>query len=148
MVTRQASRDRAVDALDEARDVYGGPIRVLGFELRTELFAGILGGNALPFQRQRSGLKIADEIAFGSDHRTVAGRAVVRQNVLHVQRSELVENGDPAWRRSAVIGDSGHHLVLYKIARDQRAIGFHESKLVALRVTLAEPQQPRRDAAS
>ena len=67
------SLGRGVNTLDESRNVHARPIGVFGFELHTELFAGILGGNALPFERQRPSLKIADEIALRGDHRPSPG---------------------------------------------------------------------------
>ncbi len=136
-----------IDAVDEARHIHARPIGVFYGELRRELFAGIVGCDALTLQGKGACSEIENEIALRRHQGAVAGRAVIREYVFHIQSGNSVEHGEPARRRSAIPGNSGDDFVLYDVSGDQRAIGVDKDEQVALCVRAAEPEQARGDAA-
>ena len=66
---------------------------------------------------------------------------------MRVQRRNIIENGVPTRRRSAVTKNSRHDLVLHHVARDQGSVWFDKRQFIALGMSASEPEESRRDTA-
>jgi hypothetical protein len=64
-----------------------------------------------------------------------------------VQRCDLVEDCQPARRRTTVAEYVRHDLVLHDIARDQGPVRFDKRELIPFGVRAAEPEQTRHHTA-
>ena len=116
-----------IDAFDEAGSIGVGPVGMLRFEVGADLLPGVIGRYALALERERSRTDFGDQIQFRSHERTIAGSAMVGQDMRGVEGGYLLQHGKPARRCAAVAEDVRHSLVLHYVTRDQRAVRFNKS---------------------
>src|ERR1035437_271471 len=94
-----------INAAHETGHVHVGPVGILRFELCAQLLSRVVSRNALAFQCQGARPEVVDKGALLRDQRPITGRAVVGENVLHVESRYLVENSDPTRRRPSIAED-------------------------------------------
>src|ERR1017187_5856568 len=113
---------------------------MLRFEGSTDLLPGIIGRYALALERKRSHADFGDQVPFRGHERTIAGSAMVGQDMGGVEGGCLLQHSKPARRCAAVAEDVRYGLVLHYVARDQRSIRFNKGQLVAFGVGSPEPE--------
>jgi hypothetical protein len=118
---------------------------MLRFEIGADFFTGVIGQYALALERERSRTDFGDQIQFCRHERTVAGSAMIGQDMCGVEGCYLLQHSKPARRCAAVAEDVRHGLVLHYVARDQRAVRFDKGQLVAFGVGSAESEQAGRN---
>src|SRR5579859_7283464 len=92
-------------------------IRILGLELGDHLLSSIFHGNALALELDRAILQCQEERPLLSNERAVAERSMIGNDEARLERLDLIEDGQPAFRTRVGVRHRGNQLVLYDVAR-------------------------------
>jgi len=84
-----------VDTFNECRGAGVGPIGMKLLQIGADSFARVIRRHALPLEREGSCAYFRDQLVFLSHQRTIAGSAVVGQDVRGVEAGDFVDYGQP-----------------------------------------------------